>query len=431
MKRFFKKVFIHNMWAKIFSILMATLIWSMIMNASDPYIYVTVKNITVSKQNEEAVTEENMIYDVVSGESLNVTFRGPRTLVQNLTSDDIKAYVDMRELSITNSCPIHIEFKNSEKYKNVSVTSKTSEVMTLSLEKMVSENKQVYCEKTGKCADGYYAEVSVNPSVLDVYGSENAVMNVEKLKATIDISGVDSTFSQQVKVVPLDEDGNEIETNTITIEDNMVDVTVTVYKTKNVNVKIDANLSSLKGFAYQDIKYAPSTITIAGSGNTLNSLTEITIPYDQLDINETVTDNISLDDYIPEGCYLVSDTNFISITIPVLRLDENRKINVKASEIALNGLQQGLSVNNFNSAFWVSIWGIEGSTESLTVKDLGLSLDLSGINEAGKYSLPLNTKLGKDYMMDDMEVEIEVTAAKTQSTASDTSKSSTTETTAD
>lgn len=431
MKRFFKKVFIHNMWAKIFSILMATLIWSMIMNASDPYIYVTVKNITVSKQNEEAVTEENMIYDVVSGESLNVTFRGPRTLVQNLTSDDIKAYVDMRELSITNSCPIHIEFKNSEKFKNVSVTSKTSEVMTVSLEKMVSENKQVYCEKTGKCADGYYAEVSVNPSVLDVYGSENAVMNVEKLKATIDISGVDSTFSQQVKVVPLDEDGNEIETNTITIEDNMVDVTVTVYKTKNVNVKIDANLSSLKGFAYQDIKYAPSTITIAGSGNTLNSLTEITIPYKQLDINETVTDNISLDDYIPEGCYLVSDTNFISITIPVLRLDENRKINVKASEIALNGLQQGLSVNNFSSAFWVSIWGIEGSTESLTVKDLGLSLDLSGINEAGKYSLPLNTKLGKDYMMDDMEVEIEVTAAKTQSTASDTSKSSTTETTAD
>ena len=427
MKKVLKKIFIHNMWLKIFSLLLATLAWSVIMNASDPYIYVTIRNIGVTKLNEEAVTEEDMIYDVVSGESLNVTFRGPRTLVQNLSSEDIYAYVDLKELSITNSCPIHVEFKNNEKYKNVSVSSKSSEVMTVSLEKMISENKQVYCEKTGKCADGYYAEVSVNPSVLDVYGSENAVANVERLKASVDISGVDKTFSQQVKVVPLDVDGEEIDSAAISMEEDMVEVTVTVYKTKNIIVNVESNISALKGFTYQETKFAPTSVTIAGTDSILNSITEITIPYEQLDINETITDNITLDDYIPEGCYLVSDTNFISITIPVLRLDENKKFTVKQSDVSFSGLQTGLNLSGSTKTVSVSVWGIEGTTEKLTVKDLGLSADLSQITDAGTYTLPLNNKLGKDYMMDDAEIEIVITKPQPAAEDSGTQANNTTE----
>ena len=406
MKEFFNRFILHNLWTKLFSILLAVVAWASIMNVSDPYISVTVRNISVQKENEAMVTDENMIYDVVSGETVTVTFNGPRSFVQGLSADDILAYADLEELSITNSCPIHIELKDKEKAQNIKITSKSNEVMKVKLEQMVKENKQVVCETTGTPASGVYAVVSVSPNTLEVYGSENAVSGVERLVAKVDIADVSSTSTVNVEVYPVNSAGEKIESSTITIEKNKVEATITTFPTKNVKIIIDPTISAMYGFTYSELKSAPDSITIAGPINTLNKLSEIRIPYRKENVNETINDNISLTEYIPEDCYLVSTPDFVSVTIPVLILDRNKRFDLKISDIEIKNLDSRFKVKNSEDGFIVSVWGTEESVEGLEASALGLYLDFSDILEPGDYKITLGHKDVKDLQFDELELDV-------------------------
>ena len=399
---------------KLFSILLAVLAWASIMNLSDPYISVTLKGITVQKYNEAAVTDENMIYDVVSGENVNITFNGPRSAVQNIGVSDIDVYVDLRELSITNSCPIHVEFKDEEDAKNVKITSKSSEVMKLSLEQMVSENKQVIVETQGTAASGYYAVVTVSPSTLEVFGSENAVSSVERLVAKVDINDVSESKVVSAEVYPVDKTGEKISSSGITIESGSVDATITVYPTRNVNIVITPYIDVMRGFTLGELKSAPNSITIAGPESSINRIAELRIPYSKQNVNEPISDNIDLTQYLPDDCYLVSTPDFVSVTVPVIRLDQNKIFTVKLSEVELRNLGETLKLENVTDELKVSVWGTEEGVAELTAEDLGLYLDLFDIKEPGNYKISLGHKENKNLLFGDTEADVVIVNVETE-----------------
>ena len=412
MKNFLKKYVLNNIWLKLISVVVAVLCWCAVMNRSDPYMTVTIRNITVNKLNEDAVTSESMLYEVTSGDTINITCYGPRSEVQNLKADDVNAYVDLEEISLTESCPIHVEFVDKDATNNVEVTSKSAETMQLSLEKMVTESKQVICETKGTAASGYYAVAEVSPATIDVYGSSNAVEAIASLKAEIDISDVSESFEQTVSVVAINADGEELTTD-VTFEVTSVTVSVIVYPTKTINVNLDYNVSAGTGFLLGDIKYAPTSITIAGEKTTIASITDITIAYENTEIIESVNENISLTDYLPEGVYLASNTTMVSVTIPVSSMDENKTLTTTVNSLDTSSLTSSLKVNNSTDVLALSVWGVEGSTDSITAAALDLSVDLSGVTAAGNYEVEIVCGNEK-FMIDPVTVEIEVIAAGTE-----------------
>ncbi|MGN0165205.1 MAG: YbbR-like domain-containing protein [Lachnospiraceae bacterium] len=397
-----------NIGWKLLSIGLAVLFWCLIMNMSDPRITITIKNISVNKTNEQAVVDEDMIYDVVSGDTISISVTGPRSVVQSLSETDVYAYVNLKELSITNACPIHVTFKNSQVGKNVEITSKSDEVMILSLEEMVVENKKIFVEMKGNPADNYYADASVSPLMLEVYGSATQVSNIEKLVATVDIEGKNSSFSTNVKVVPYDKEGNVIDVSKLTIQENRVDVTVDLYPTKNINLVIDDNVTAEYGFACKPLEQAPGSITIAGPVYVLKEITEIVIPFERTGLKETLAENISLTEYIPEGCFLVSDTDTVSVTVPVVMLNENRVMSVKIADITAKNLNTSLEIKNNTTLTSFSVWGAEGTTEQITLDDLGLYIDCTSVTGPGTYELSLQYDAGEEILLDKTTVSITV-----------------------
>lgn len=408
MKEILKNMFLRNMGMELLSIVMAILAWCTIMNLSDPKVTVKIKNISVNKINEQAVVDENMIYEVVSGDTIEISVTGPRSLVQSLKESDINAYVNLKELSITNSCPIHVSITDENVSKSVEITSKSDEVMILSLEQMISDNKQIAVELKGSPAANYYASYSVSPLMLEVYGSSTQVNNIERLVAAVDIEGKSESFTADVEVVPYDKDGNILDSSKFTMRDKKATVSVELYPTKNINVVIDAKVSARYGFACQPLGQAPSSVTIAGPQNVIRDITEIVIPFEREDLIETVAENISLADYIPEQCYLVSDTDTVSVTIPVVRLSENRVMSVNMSDISFRNMPAGLSVINKTAKVNISIWGAEGTTGEIMISDLGLYADCSSITAPGTYQLPLKYNTGEQLQIDNLTISVTV-----------------------
>ncbi len=406
MNRTVKDFFLQNIWLKLLSVGIAILAWCTIMNMSDPNITVTLRNISVNKINEQSVVDENMIYDVVSGDTISITVTGPRSVLQQLTKDDVNAYIDLKELSITNACPIHISFKNASVANKVEVTSKSDEVMVLSLEEMVTENKQVAVVLSGAAAEGYYAISSVSPLLIEVYGSETQVSKVERLVANVNIDGQNTSFIKTVEVIPYDKDNNVLDATQFTLKDNKVSVSVELLPTKNINVVVDADVSAEYGFACMPLEQAPTSITIAGPPDIISNITEITIPYKAENLKETVAENISLTEYIPEGCHLVSNIDSVSVTIPVVMLDESREMTVNVSNIAMRNLPSGFSTVNKTSSVHIRVWGAEGTTGNLTVSSLGLYADCSSVKAPGSYQLKINCDNGGNYIIDDVSANI-------------------------
>jgi YbbR domain-containing protein len=402
MKDVLKQIFYKNAGYKLLSIILALLGWCAIMNASDPSVTVTIKNVYVAKHNESAVTDENMIYEVASGETITVSVTGPRSVVQTLTASDLDAYIDLTELSITNACPIHVSLVNSDVAKSAEITSKSEEVVILNLEAMTTENKQIQVVLNGDAADGYYAaETTANPNLIEVYGSETQVSSIEKFIANVDISGKSSSFSTTADIVAVDVNGNELDMSKFDINGNKsVDIDVVLYKTKNINVVINADVDAEYGFAYTSIEQAPSSITIAGPADVINTITEIEIPYSAHGLKETLNDSISINDYIPEACYLVSDTDFVSITIPVSIMDSKRTVSTSLNNIQIKNIPDGFKVTNLNSVVNIDIWGIEGDVENINVKNLNFSVDLSGLSAAGAYDLPISMETDEKAIID-------------------------------
>ena len=407
----FLKNYIFSNWAlKLSSLILAILVWCMIMNKSDPYVTRTINNVPVSKINEDAVTDENMIYDVTSGDTISVTLYGPRSSINEIGLDNIIAYADLKELSITNSCPIHIDFNDVEDEKNIEIVDKSRDVIMVSLEEMVSQDKQVVCGLTGTCATGYYATVEISPNTIEVFGSANAVEQIQNLYGSVDITDKSESFTTEVDVVPYNSDGQEITNADVTYEQTKVNVIVKMLRTKNVNIVIDADVSAGYGFVLDDLKFAPTSVTIAGAYENISTITEIKIPYENKNLLETVNDNIQIADYLPDGCYLVSGvSDVISITVPVLPLIENRTISVPFKQLTVSGLSDSLVVSSNPENVSVSFWGAEGTTTSLTTSDLKLGIDYSGITEPGDYYVNIISS-NNDIMIDQTQIKVTLTA---------------------
>lgn len=96
----------NNLGWKILSFLLACLLWLAVINIEDPQVTTTIRGIAVEKQNEDAITSQKQAIQYVAGNTVDVKVKGRRSVVSRLTASNIKAYVDMRNLSITDAVDI-------------------------------------------------------------------------------------------------------------------------------------------------------------------------------------------------------------------------------------------------------------------------------------------------------------------------------------
>ena len=59
----------------------------------------TIKDVPVKKLNEEMVLEREKVLEVLSGDTVDVIVEGRRSVVEQLTENDIEATVDLSEFS--------------------------------------------------------------------------------------------------------------------------------------------------------------------------------------------------------------------------------------------------------------------------------------------------------------------------------------------
>jgi len=389
----YKKIFFNNLSIKLISIVGAVLIWLLIINIDDPYKTKTFL-VRVETVNEDALHSVHKVYEIVEGSTANVSVRGKRSIVDNLTADDISATADLSELSSVNAVAIKVRLKRGT---SSDVVLECSQVMKVSLEDMEKKQVKLTVETEGTPSEGFYVgECTTRPAVIEVTGGSSVIDRINTVRVTVNVNGASQNIIKSVEPVAYDKRGNRVLSSTLSFSDSAVRVHVKLLQRKTIPVKLKVSGVPADGYEFVEASCLPEEIEIAGSEKKLSSISQITIPLDITGLTNAYGDiekEVSVEDYLPDGITVLEEYQRVTVNIMIEKLIR-KKIQIQTTRIMLSNVGE-----NFLAAIYGNmaildfiVEGRESVLEELSETELSAYVDCSGL-EGGIHSLPVKLDL--------------------------------------
>ena len=332
-----KKKLLNNIGLKIISIVLAIIFWFVVMNVSDYSMTVKIEDIPVQQLNGEVLDELEQVYDVASGDTVDIIVRGRRSVVSKLGKEDFVATADLSTMSITNTVQIFVTPKLNSLDNEISI-SYVDNTMKLNLEDKVVTQFPIKVKTEGAPADGFaVGEIEVKPNIVNVEGPKSAVDKITEIRATVNVSGFSTSCERETIIELYDAYGEVIHNDKLFVSQNSVRLNISVYPVKSVAVKVSTIGTAATGYDVAQVVYQPQTIQIAGPKEKIDRVTSIEI--DDLSISgltENFQTMINVNDYLPEDVFVVGENNDIAVSVTIEKLESvTYDLNVK--DITLMG----------------------------------------------------------------------------------------------
>ncbi len=413
----------NNFGLKLLAVIISTGLWFVVNNITDPVDTKPFYNIPVDIINEDRITNEGKVYEVLDNtDVITVKVTGKRSVLNYITKDDIKAVADMSEMTFMDTVGIKISStrNNSELEFESSIES-----VKFTIEDMKRVQMIINTSTTGHPADGYVVgNVSSSQNIVRLQGPESLISEIDHVEAVANIDGYASDINTSVELKLYDIDGNEIKSNSIKMNISTINVAVTILATKEVPLNFVISDEPAEGYiATGEIIYAPETILIAGRRGILDSISQITVNDAALslaDRQENLTTIINIRKYLPNGTQF-ADSGFsgnVSVSVGIEPL-VTRELEIPAKNFAAGNKPQmfDLSIGEFAGndpePYKIKISGTEQAVNSIKAEDVIGVVDMNQLLEKleiqewieGTYvgqitfSLPDNIKLNDSYSL--------------------------------
>lgn len=193
MMRQFKELLFRNWYLKLFSLVLATLLWAVIAQESTSEIFFDVP---VEYQNVPKDTE--VIGD--TAKIVEVRLRGPSTLIREISAKDISTVIDLDQMPLNGETYVPLNAQHVHAPFGVEVVRVTPPRVRVSLEPTVSALLHVLPATMGHVALGYEVDaILVKPERVKAEGPASHVRALESVMTTqIDLTNKKSTIIQTV-----------------------------------------------------------------------------------------------------------------------------------------------------------------------------------------------------------------------------------------
>ena len=231
--------------------------------------------------------------------TVNVTLRGTRRDIARLTSSDIKAVVNLSNVTMAGYRTMNysLSYPATVNQSNIQEAAKSPSTIGLQISKLSTRGMPVTGVFEGSTVEGYMIdsnEMIFDPANVTFTGPEEELEQIAAVRVNVARDDVNATFSASANYVLLDAEGQTLEFDDVTADTDTVSVTVPVSAIKEVALDvtlIDGGGATAESNVVKRIE--PQTITVAGDAATLDGLNSISLA------------NISLADYLtfPETTY--------------------------------------------------------------------------------------------------------------------------------
>ena len=409
----------HNLGLKILALVFSIGLWFVVNNITDPTIKKPFTNIPVEIINEEMLTNEGKVYEVLEDtDVINVSVIGKKSVLDYITKDDIKAVADLSELTFMNTVSIKV---SSAKYNSELEFTTSVDNLKLSIEDVKRVQMIINTSTSGVPAEGYIVgTVTPSQNVVRLSGPESLISQIDHVEAVANIAGYATDINSSVELKLCDKDGNEIKSNSIKMNIATINVAVTILGTKEVPLNFIVQGEPAEGYVVSDeIITVPEKVTIAGRKNALENVSEITVVDSALKVDnmsKDLTEIINIKKYLPSGVQFADSTfnGNVSVTVGIEPL-VTHEYAVPVENFAIGNVPEGFKAsikeleNENIKNYKISLSGIEQDMKKIDEKDIIGVIDMQvlaekqGIEEwtAGSYVSEITFNLPGDIIIEE------------------------------
>ncbi len=229
----------------------------------------------------------------------------------------------------------------------------------------------------------YVETATADPKKVTITGPESVLSQIATVEAIVDVSGVGEDMATNSKVVLLDEAGNEISQDRLTLNRTSVAVDVKITMGKSVPLKFTTNGTPADGYRYEKAECSVSSVKLVGSSEALAGISELEISGSQMSIagaTSDVTAGVDLTKFLPDGVELASDQQKqINVTL-VIEGKTAKAFAVPVKNITVKNLPSNLSMQFNADTVTVNILGFAEDFADINPESITGTIDASGFN---------------------------------------------------
>ena len=392
----------NNLMIKILSLIVAFLFWLVIINITDPTTTRVFTGIPVKVLNENVITSANQVYEIEEGETVDVTVKGKRSVIETLNRSDFAATADMSDLSSVNAVNISVEIRSGINDAESIDIDWGNAMLKVKLEDRETQKFQVKVEHQGEVAQNYVlGDIVAKPNIIEVSCGASKFNMIYHLGVLVTLNKEKKDFTREYQPVLYDADGDIIDSSKVTFGSDTISVSIEVLKKKELSIYVKTKGKPADGYRLAQTVFQPETIWVSGKSSALKKEESITIPIDISGATKDVEKEIDLLEYLSDGVSIVGDTTTLSVRCEIEE-SGSRTFTLTSSDIAIKNLPANSTVEYEDESvkYAVVLTGKDSVLEDLSLSTLGAYVDLAGcgIGEHTlevKFNLPSDVKLKK------------------------------------
>lgn len=424
-----KKKITNNWDLKLLALLFSVLLWLIVVNIDDPVKTVMFSGVEVKILNGNELEAQGEVYEILEDTGIvNVTVKGRRSIVEDISKENIKAVADMRDLTSMDTISIKV---SSNKYANEIDDIKSDiDTVKLNIEKLKKIQKPIHVDVVGDPENGYIlGNLSTNINQVYIEGPESLIDSIAEAKAQLQVDNVMNNVSSNIPIKLYNADGKVVDDVRLSMNVDYVNVNQEILLTKRVPIRYEVQGRPAEGYAATgEVTCSVEDVLIAGRKSIVEKYEAIEIPASELDLNgmtEDLTVVLDLDKYLPNYVSLGDPKFSGKATIKVIvEREESVEIIFTKEDIYVNGVPEGyvaeiLTDGNYvtNEETKLKVYGLDSILDTINLNNIRLNLDFEaymhdqGISEpnSGIYYLIPDLGLPEGaYIKDNFKIQVRI-----------------------
>ncbi|MCR4904697.1 MAG: hypothetical protein K6A33_01345 [Clostridiales bacterium] len=387
-----------NLVAWILCLVAAFIMWIYVMAVESPEHEQIFSHLPVELTGTEVLADNELAVYSGYGTMIDVTLSGKKSVVSRLSERDIVVTADLKNitdggrytLKVTVDVPAGCKLAGMSQ-NTISVYVDQAMTMTFDLtEHRINTNLPEGC---------FTGTVEFPVDKITVRGPRNVLTRVERAEVTLNLADVTRTTTLNAPVVLVNVKGEEMTSPYIEYSPTMVSVTVPVYKSVTVPVRVGFRYGFLNS-ENTEITVTPSTVTATGDPDVIDrgSPLESVILDEKTEFeNGQLTKTVSLN--AVDGVTL--STTQAEITAVIDSSIKTREFLIPGSNIVDTGAKEGVNYTWDRTAVPVVLMGPVDMLAKIEVDDISLVFDMSPYNDSNTGTIRVRADVWVDSLWRD------------------------------
>lgn len=362
------------------SLALAFLLWAVATESENPTVERALNTPTPL---EIQGLPETMIAYNRSDTNVRVTLRAPRSIWNNLTNNDIRAYIDLSQaVTGTNTLPVKIEMRVSP----TRIVAVTPAEVRVDVEPWAEKEVAVNVRVQGIPTSGYRTDAPiVTPRVVRVRGPASRVAQVAEVRFTMDVQGEQSDVVGEYQPLPMDAAGNLVAN--VDVLPQTVTASVPIWQLSHIRdlaVTVALEGQPATGYRIVNLEVDPPVVKVFGRTEVVRAAPGFlqTQPISLAGRTESLTTTVALQ--MPEGLSTFPPARpEVTVSLSIEAIRSGMTLNVQPR---IQGLGSGLSATVGIDSVVVVLSGPLWIMESLDPEMVRLTLNLTNL-ASGDYTI--------------------------------------------